>query len=247
MTASVGVWSENGTIQYTWLRNGVAIAGANQNTYSLTASDLAGQISVLLRGTKQGYETVTSESLRHVVGLGTITVITNPVIQVPAAVGKTITADAGTWNVGTALTYQWFRNGIAISAATSRTYTLEAVDLGAKITYSVTGRKDGYASKTVASQPIEVQAGQLSPSNPSISGAAVTGKVIKATPGTWPSGVRISYQWLRNGKAIAGATSQTYKVTKSDLKSTITVRVTATKAGYKTVVVVNKIGLKVAK
>lgn len=247
LTASVGSWSENGTIQYTWLRNGVAIAGANQNTYNLSASDLAGQISVLVRGTKLGYESVTSESERHVVGLGTITVVSNPVVQVPAAVGKTISAETGTWNAGTALSYQWFRNGIAISTATSRTYTLEAVDLGAKITYSVTGRKDGYASKTVASQPIEVQAGQLSPSNPSISGAAVTGKIIKATPGSWPSGVRISYQWLRNGKAIAGATSQTYKVTKSDLKSTITVRVTATKAGYKTVVVVNKIGVKVAK
>ena len=247
LTVSVSGWSESGTIQYTWMRNGTAIVGANQNTYRLSASDLAREISVLVRGTKQGYESVTAESQKYVVSLGTITVITNPVIQVPAAVGKSIAADAGTWSAGTTLAYQWFRNRIAISGATSRTYALVAVDLGAKITYSVTGRKDGYASKTVQSQPIEVRPGQLATINPAIAGAAVTGKALKAIPGIWPAGVRISYQWLRDGKAIAGATSQTYKVTKSDLKKTINVRVTATKAGYKTVAVVNKVGLKVTK
>lgn len=72
---------------------------------------------------------------------------------------------------------------------------------------------------------------------PSITGAARVGQVLTARPGTWsPQGVTLRYQWLRNGKAIKGAKSSTYRLVSADRGRRIAVRVTGSKAGYLTVV-----------
>jgi hypothetical protein len=46
----------------------------------------------------------------------------------------------------------------------------------------------------------------------------------------------LRYQWLRNGKAIKGARSATYRLVSADRGRRIAVRVTGSKAGYLTVV-----------
>ena len=66
---------------------------------------------------------------------------------------------------------------------------------------------------------------------PSISGRTFVGKKLTAKPGTWSlSGLTFSYQWLRNGKAVRGATAKTYRLVKADKGKMIAVRVTATKS-----------------
>ncbi|MDT3316754.1 hypothetical protein Q9S71_07935 [Microbacterium sp. KSW4-11] len=68
---------------------------------------------------------------------------------------------------------------------------------------------------------------------PSISGSPRVGKALTAEAGTWaPSGVKVSYQWLRNGKPIAKATSSTYKVVAADAGTSLSVRTTGSKSGY---------------
>ncbi|WP_313601158.1 cohesin domain-containing protein [Aeromicrobium phoceense] len=68
---------------------------------------------------------------------------------------------------------------------------------------------------------------------PKISGSAQVGKVLAVSPGTWSvKGVSTRVQWLRNGKAIAGATRSTYRLTAADYKASISARVTATKADH---------------
>jgi len=55
---------------------------------------------------------------------------------------------------------------------------------------------------------------------------------MTAKPGTWdPADVTVSYEWLRNGEPIAGATSAKYKVVKADLGTKLSVRVTASAEG----------------
>ncbi|MBB2891712.1 hypothetical protein [Flexivirga oryzae] len=71
---------------------------------------------------------------------------------------------------------------------------------------------------------------------PKISGTAKVGSTLKAVPGAWkPSPVTLSYQWLRNGTAIKGATGASRKVSLADAGKKITVRVTGRKTGYATV------------
>lgn len=65
---------------------------------------------------------------------------------------------------------------------------------------------------------------------PTISGTAKAGRVLTATGGTWSvEGPTLAYQWLRNGVAIPGATSATYRVTSADAGASLTVAVTASK------------------
>lgn len=68
-----------------------------------------------------------------------------PVISGTVLVGQTLSTTDGTW-IGTSTiiyTYQWNRNGVAISGATSSTYVLVAADGGAAVTVTVTAANGG--------------------------------------------------------------------------------------------------------
>ncbi|WP_433674923.1 hypothetical protein [Microbacterium gorillae] len=71
---------------------------------------------------------------------------------------------------------------------------------------------------------------------PTVSGSVKVGSTLTAVPGTWkPSPVTLKYQWKRDGVAISGATAQTYRLTAADAGHKITVTVTGSKSGYKSV------------
>lgn len=65
---------------------------------------------------------------------------------------------------------------------------------------------------------------------PTITGIAQVGEVLTATPGTWTGSPTptFSYQWLRDGAIIAGATGTTYTLQAADETEEITVREVAT-------------------
>jgi hypothetical protein len=70
---------------------------------------------------------------------------------------------------------------------------------------------------------------------PTITGTTRVGKKLTAVPGTWtPAPTKFSYRWYRNGHAISGATSVTYKLKKADKGKRISVKVTASGAGLET-------------
>jgi hypothetical protein len=70
-------------------------------------------------------------------------------------------------------------------------------------------------------------------SPPVITGTPRVGTPLSASTGTWsPSDGSYAYQWFANGTAIAGATAATYTPTLAVLFKHLTVRVTASKAGY---------------
>jgi hypothetical protein len=64
-------------------------------------------------------------------------------------------------------------------------------------------------------------------------GTARFGANLKASTGTWDlPGLTYSYQWLRDGTAIKGATASSYTLTSSDVGKRVSVRVTAKRAGH---------------
>lgn len=89
--------------------------------------------------------------------------------------------------------------------------------------------------------------GYVTVSTPTISGSAKVGKKLTAKLGAWNPKPTFSYQWYRSGKAIAKATKSSYKVTASDLKKTLKVKVTAKKSGYETLAKTSKATAKVVK
>lgn len=71
-----------------------------------------------------------------------------PAITGTVTVGSVLTTDNGTWdNVPTSYTYQWLRDGVAISGATASTYRLLMADVAAVIVSQVTATNgDGSAT-----------------------------------------------------------------------------------------------------
>lgn len=66
----------------------------------------------------------------------------------------------------------------------------------------------------------------------SAGGTAKVGKTLKAVVGKITGSPAATYQWLRNGKKISGATKQSYKVTSKDKNTLLSVTVTLKASGY---------------
>ncbi len=75
---------------------------------------------------------------------------------------------------------------------------------------------------------------------PKATGTFKVGKTVKATKGTWSATpTKVSYRWLRSGKAISGATKVSYKLKKADKGKKLSVRVTVSRSGYTTATAVS--------
>jgi len=82
---------------------------------------------------------------------------------------------------------------------------------------------------------------KLVAAKPAIAGSFRVGKTLRVKAGAWkPGSVKLSYQWLRNGKAIKGQTKAAYKLVRADRKKRISVRVAGRLPGYETVSVSSK-------
>jgi len=224
----------------------VTIYDANLNTLgseAVSIEQFSGASLTLNLSAGTYFVKVYSDSGRAVWGktyslsVGAIMTGATPKITGTAAVGKVLTAVPGTWSPSsTKLSYQWLRAGVAISGATSSTYTLVAADAGKAISVKVTGTLSGYASVSKTSATVTVPVPTVVGATPTISGTVAIGNTLTAKPGTWsPSGVKLSYQWLRNGVAISGATGSTHVVVAADVGAMLTVKVTGTLTGYATV------------
>jgi len=142
------------TVKYQWYRNGVSITGATKATYQLAGVDSGKAIAVTAKGSTSGYTPGTGTfTAPSTIVPGTF-VADQPAISGTAKVGATLTAIPGTTTpTPTALTYGWFRSGVAIPGATAKTYKISSVDKGATLTVRVTAKAPGYTTMTLGSLP----------------------------------------------------------------------------------------------
>jgi len=148
-------------------------------------------------------------------------------------VGQKLTADPGRWTPSANMTFQygWKRDGVVVQQASSAAYVLVADDIGRRISVQVTSNLP--SSNNSSSAPVGVAIPGINKTRPTISGTAKVGRLLRATKGTWTApGYTFRYQWLRNGKAISGATRSTYRSTKSDRSKKIGVQVRGTRSGF---------------
>lgn len=235
LTALGGTWSPGTTsLTYQWRRAGAAIPGATASAYTLTAADRGQGISVEVTGSAAGYDSASAVSPTVTVAK-LFTTAPTPTIKGTAKAGSTLTATKGTWSpAATTTTYQWLRNGAAIKGATTSTYKPVTSDGGTKISVRVTGARAGYETTQQTSTAVTIAKSSFSKSpTPTIKGTARAGSTLTASVGTWsPAPTTKTFVWLRNGTAIKGATTSTYKLTTADRGQKITVRVTGSKAGF---------------
>jgi len=170
--------------------------------------------------------------------------VARPVVQGGAASGSTLTATPGTWSTTGALgfTYQWLRDGAPVQGATAKTYAVTAADVGRALSVRVTAANGGSRAATSAptapvTQPSAVTVlEELRTAQPTVKGKARVGRTLTARPGAWgPGTVTFAYQWFRGEKAVRGARSATYRVTRKDRGRSLHVVVTGSQPGFVTV------------
>ena len=187
-----------------------------------------------------------------------------PSITGTPRVGQVLKTTRGTWT-GTdpiEYVYRWFRcdgRGKAdasdctrITNAKNASYVLREADAGFRIRSQVKGTNlEG--SDTATSNPTAVitSAKPVNTTEPSISGSAVVGSVLKANRGQWAGDDPITYSfvWLRcnvkgaNCSEIQGANDTDYEIRDGDTGRTIRVRVIATNDKGSTSAISNPTGV----
>ncbi|MGV2854352.1 hypothetical protein ACNPON_10350 [Glutamicibacter sp. AGC13] len=249
--------SGRATTSIQWLLDGKAIAGATDDTYKPKLAGIGKKLQARVTTQVDSYVYDKNPSVKLstpvTIAKGTFKAPT-PKISSPALAGNptyvlsTLKAKAGTWTPKTALNYQWMRNGKPIKGATKASYATVSADAGTKVTVNVTGKLNGYNTKTMSSAAIKPSLRKLSTPKLYTTGTRKVGYTQKiaydADLGKWTKGTKVSFQWYRSGKLLKGVTGKSYKLTKADKGKTIEVRATGTKDGYKTATVKHSLKIK---
>lgn len=163
--------------------------------------------------------------------------IAKPTITGQTKRGSVLTASSPEYGGSPAngsLSYQWQRENTQgyenISGATSSTYELTAAEDAKNVRVLVSG--SNLAGTTVStSLPVGIEKPKPASTDlPVVTGEVVEGQTLSTTNGMWerPAENSYSYQWLRNGVGIAGATNRTYLIVQDDVGAKLRVIVTAT-------------------
>jgi hypothetical protein len=138
---------------YQWLRNGELVAGASDRTYLLTAQDAERLVSVRVCITLAGINPECLEQpLYQPVRRGLLKKVTSSITGF-AKPNRLLTAGKVHSSSDVLVSYQWLRDSIPISGATSKTYLVTSSDIGSQIVLRVTARKDGYLTENRDSFP----------------------------------------------------------------------------------------------
>ena len=143
-------------------------------------------------------------TIRRAAPPGAPTITTAPRSQtVVAGSDVTLTVEA----TGTNLGYQWSKNGSAVTGATTSSLQLKAVQPADAGSYTVTISNAGVAVTSPAAEVAVV-------TRPSITASPASHAVVAGTRVSFEAGAAgtppFSYQWLKNGAEIAGATASAF-------------------------------------
>lgn len=159
-TLSAVLTPADAKVAYAWKVGGYQVS--NAATYTVTAADVGKQIELIVSGTGAFSGSATSgltAAVSAVSAIADVTIAnkTNPTAGAAPTVGDVLTATPSPAQA--TVTYQWKRDGAAISGATSASYTVAADDVGKKLTVTVTGtgsysgEKTSSPTGTVAAKP----------------------------------------------------------------------------------------------
>ena len=246
----LGLLSVTESVQ--WLRDGVAIPGATGGSYLPTPDDVGSNLQAVVTGkvlgllpvdaftdvvrvltagggggggggaeTPDPLEAVEEPLLTGIPGVGSLLQVLNPVWSLP----------------GVTTGYQWFSDNVAIPGATGQTFVPTLAQAGTTIHAQVTGALAGLPLVSMLTNylPIPPAAAQElgATSQPALSGTPKVGRTLTVDDPAWNADdVEQTYQWLRDGAPITGASAASHLLAPADLGRSISVAVTGTKEGW---------------
>jgi hypothetical protein len=205
---------------YQWIKNAVPIPGVTSATYTTTSATNGDSYTVTM--TSNATCTIGNPATSNAVVITVATVVT-PVVSITASpvgaicAGTSVTFSANSGNGGTSPTYQWKKNAVAITGATNVNYTTTLLSNGDQISVDMVSNSGCVSIPNATSNVITMLVNtslspvvnmSVSPSATICSGTSLTFTAASTNGGTVPT-----YQWKKNGSAIAFATAATYATT----------------------------------
>jgi PKD repeat protein len=210
VTFSVGA-NGNPTPTYQWRKNNGAITGATGSSYTIPSVVMgdSGSYDVVVTNS-QGSVPSTAAKLTVTAAPVAPSISVNPQSQ-SKAVSQPVTFSVTASGVPTP-TYQWRKNGGAITGATGSSYTIPSVVMGDSGSYDVVVT-NSQGSVTSTAAKLTVNTAPVAPSisvNPQSQRKTVGESVtFNVTAAGVPDP---TYQWRKNGTAITGATGTSYTI-----------------------------------
>lgn len=210
--------TNGGTVPaYQWKLNGSNIGGATASTYSSGALTNGAQITCVLTSNNScaSPATATSNTLTITVSGVVVPSVAISAAQTTVCQGDPVNLSATPTNGGLAPTYQWKKNTVNISGATSSTYSTTSAINGDVFSCVLTSADPCASPASVSSNNISISVtnsvtASVSISTPTTivcSGVNVTFTATPVNGGSSPS-----YQWKVNGNNV-GTNSNTYSTT----------------------------------
>lgn len=240
LRASTGTWQPPAeTFHYQWLADGQEIPGATEAAFTPTAAQRGKVIRVSVTARKPDFDPTTVVSApAGKVAAGRFTVQEPTTILGDPMVDETLRAVPATWSPAPEVTvYRWLVDGEILAGADGPTLTLTREMVGKSIQATTAARREGYRNAPVRSAAVgPVVVGEIRLDQEyGVSGRARVGQELAITPGAYtPADATASYQWLRDGVPIEGATGATYVVTGADLGARLRAQVTLSRRNYAT-------------
>ena len=227
----VGTTAES-ALSYQWKKDGLNIYGPTSSSSSSiftirsVASTDAGSYTVV----------VTNSAGSVASNAAVLTINTAPSIATQPSSSSGISGSAASFSVAASgtepLSYQWRKDGAAISGATSSTYSISSTSTSDAGSYTVVVTNSA-GSATSNAATLTVTAAATAPSITTQPSAATVTASSAASFSVLASGTPApTYQWKKDGTSISGATASTYTIS-----STL-----ASDAGSYSVVVTNSVG-----
>lgn len=226
-----------GSFSYQWLRAGSAVNGATQGSYTLVQADVGQTMTVRVSYTDGlgNAEAVLSTATTVVANVndaptGSVSIVGQATQGQVLLANTTALVDLD--GLG-AFSYQWLRDATPITAATFSSYTLTSADIGATVSLKVSYLDGGGTVETLTSSATTTvtNANDAPTGAVTIVGSFAQGQTLSANTSTLADADGLgsfSYQWLRGGAPIAGATQSTYVLGAGDLGLVVNVRVSYT-------------------
>lgn len=227
-----GAWSEPATFSYEWKLDGVTVG--TKSTYIPLPADRDRTLAVTVTGKVPGLASAVRGG-STVVQSGTLAVTKNPVVSKK---GTVLSVTAATWSKKpSSVQVSWNiydrTNGTSVVVTAAKLNV--AAHAGKRITATLTATLDGYAPgvKTVAAQTGRAAAFVPGTDGIILANTTMASAFNLANPIYWDmDAATTSFQWTRNGKAIAGATAVDYSFTPADTGTKLAVVITKASPGY---------------
>lgn len=226
-TFTVAATTQAGTLSYQWRKNSVAISGATSSSYTaLETSVGTPSYDCVVTNITYGVGTA-SNAVTLTVTAATPTITAQPsnaTVQQGVSYTVSVAATVPVTSPAGSLSYQWYRNSVAIVGATSATQTIVGGESGSG-SYSlfcIVSNTNGFLtaggvapSVTSSTATITVTTNTVNISSPTTVGTQVlllsaTNPVLSVTATT--AAGSLAYQWRKGSVNIGGATSSTYTV-----------------------------------